>query len=68
MNFIAAMLLMNLHDEESSFWCFVYIMFPKRGLFSIKGKHKWRNVFAEELPKIAELDKKLRMKIAKKAP
>lgn len=42
MNFIAAMLLMNIQDEEDSFWCLVYIMFPKKGNFGIKGKHNWR--------------------------
>jgi|APCry1669190288_1035285.scaffolds.fasta_scaffold225270_1 Rab-GTPase-TBC domain len=31
MNFIAGMLLMNLHNEEDAFWCLVYIMLPPKG-------------------------------------
>lgn len=68
MNFIVAILLMNIHDEEDSFWCFVFIMFPKKGVFGIKGKHNWRQIFADMMPKAIMLDKKLRVKLAKKAP
>ncbi len=68
MNFIAAMLLMNIHNEEDSFWCLVYIMFPKKGAFGIKGRHDWRQIFAGIMQKAIILDKKLRVKLAKKAP
>lgn len=68
MNFIVAMLLMNLHDEEDSFWCLAYIMFPEKGILGIKGKHNWRQIFVDMMPKAINLDKKLRVKLAKKAP
>ena len=68
MNFIVAMLLMNLHNEEDSFWCLVYIMFPKKGVLGIKGKHNWRQIFIDMMPKAISLDKKLRVKLAKQAP
>ena len=42
MNFIVAMLLMNIHDEEDSFWCFTYIMCPSKGIQSVQGRHNWR--------------------------
>ncbi len=71
MNFIAAIILLNVPDEEDSFWCFVYVMLSKNGLKTplgtINGKHNWRKVFIDGMPKAIDLDKKLRKAIKKKA-
>ena len=68
MNFIVAMLLMNLHDEEDSFWCLVNIMFPKKGLKGIEGKHNQRSIFAEGMVQTLKLDSNLKKKLYKKSP
>lgn len=39
MNFIAAMLILNLHDEEDCFWAFVYVMLPSKGIQIFEGGH-----------------------------
>ena len=31
MNFLAAMLLLNIAEEEDAFWCLVSIMMPSQG-------------------------------------
>ena len=41
MNFIAAMLLLNIASEEDAFWCLVYIMYPTN-YQGVHGKHDWR--------------------------
>ena len=68
MNFIVAMLLMFLHDEEDSFWCLVSIMFPKKGLKGIEGKHNWRSIFVEGMGQAHQMDKNLKKKLCKRAP
>lgn len=59
MNFIVAMLILNLHDEEDCFWSFLYIMLPPKGIqifesgqqIILKGKHNWRGIFMPGMPK-----------------
>lgn len=56
MSFIAAMILLNVRYEEDAFWCLVYILLPKKGLKTclslIKGKHNWRKMFIDGMPKV----------------
>ena len=68
MNFIVAMLLMNVNEEEDVFWCFVSIMFPKKSLKGISGRHNWRQIFTSVMPKVIFIEKKIRKKLSKKAP
>lgn len=54
LNYIAAMLLMHIQDEEKVFWCLVFILH----------RNQWRNIYMDEMPKLLEiidaLDSKLR--------
>ena len=45
MNYIAAMLLMHIQDEESVFWCIINLLCRKN----------WRMIYADEMPKLMEL-------------
>lgn len=60
MNFIAAMLLLNIENEESAFWCLVSIMMPSKldGItnIGITGLHNWRAVFDLEMSKVKALE------------
>jgi len=47
MNYIAAMLLMHIQDEQRVFWCLVYML----------NRRNWRLVFIDEMPKLMELIK-----------
>lgn len=68
MNFIVAMLILNLHDEEDCFWALVYIMLPTKGIqifeaghnITVKGKHNWRGMFLPGMPKAQDFDKKIK--------
>ena len=58
MNFITAMLVRNIREEEDCFWCLVYIMF----------EHNWREIFDEKSSKIAVLLNDLSNYIKKRHP
>jgi len=45
MNFIVAMLLQHVDDEEDTFWCLIYIMFELN----------WREIFDSNSSKIIDL-------------
>jgi hypothetical protein len=79
MNFVAAMLLLNICDEEESFWALTYFMLPKGGLYYlvdaahgitllISGKHNWRSVFMPGMPKAFAIDKALKKSLLNKVP
>jgi ecotropic viral integration site 5 protein len=68
MNFIVGMLLMNICDEESAFWCFVYIMYPSKPLKGVSGQHNWRQIFINHMPMAIYMEKKIRKKLLKVAP
>ena len=56
MNFIAAMLLVHIQDQEDAFWCLVFVMFAR----------DWRSIFVDNAKKIeyliADLGNHLRRK------
>jgi hypothetical protein len=45
MNFVVALLLKHIQDEEDVFWVLVYLMFEKN----------WREIYADRSRKIAQL-------------
>ena len=45
LNYIAAMLLMHIQDEEKTFLCLTYIL----------KRNNWRLIYADEMPKLMEL-------------
>lgn len=45
LNYIAAMLLMHVQDEEKVFWCLLYLL----------NRKNWRMVYMEEMPKLMEI-------------
>ena len=45
MNYIGAMLLMHIQDEEKVFWCIIYLL----------NRKNWRMIYMEEMPKLMEL-------------
>jgi hypothetical protein len=45
MNYIAAILLLEIEDETKAFWC----------LFSLLFKRNWRMIFEENTPKLRNL-------------
>ena len=57
-NFIAALLILELQDEELAFWTFVNIMTEKN----------WRLVFVENTPKLMEMLGRLKQDLTKRFP
>lgn len=45
LNYVAAMLLMHIQDEEKVFWCLIYLL----------NRYNWRRIYTEEMPKLMEL-------------
>lgn len=58
MNYIAAMLLMYIEDEERVFWCIIYLLSRKN----------WRQIYIEEMPKLMELIAIVENKLDKQYP
>jgi hypothetical protein len=56
MNFLAAMLLLNIPDEEDAFWCLVSIMMPFKGPSPkmLRGRHNWRRMFTPDMQGILD--------------
>ena len=57
-NYLAAMILIHVKDEQDAFWCLVYIMV----------EHNWREIFTEETPKLIELLEEVDEHMKKKFP
>jgi len=53
MNYIAAMLLMHIQDEESVFWCIIYLL----------NRKNWRMIYMEEMPKLMEIIETVEQKL-----
>jgi hypothetical protein len=71
MNFLAAMLLINIIDEEDAFWCLVMIMMPRdppHPPLKIRGLHNWRLAFVPTLEKTIALQDLLERTLEEKAP
>lgn len=68
MNFLAAMFILNVCNEEDAFWCFLYLMLPTRGFPDYQGKHNWRGLFRPGMPKALSFEKKLKRVLFKKCP
>ena len=45
MNFITAMILQVVSDEEDAFWCLVFVMFVR----------DWRSIFSDDAERISTL-------------
>jgi hypothetical protein len=45
-NYIAFLILLNIEDEESAFWCFFQIM---------NGHSHWREIVIKDTPKLIKL-------------
>ena len=45
LNYIAAMLLMHIQEEENVFWCLIYLL----------NRKNWRRIYMEEMPKLMDL-------------
>lgn len=58
LNYIAAMLLMHIQDEESVFWCLIYIL----------NRKNWRLIYVEEMPKLMSLIEFVETKLEKEYP
>ena len=58
LNYIAAMLLMHIQDEERVFWCLVFIL----------NRNQWRSIYMEEMPKLMEIIDILDDKLKKNYP
>lgn len=58
MNYIAAMLLMHIQEEESVFWCLIYLL----------SRINWRMIYMEEMPKLMEIIENVEHKLNKDYP
>lgn len=58
MNFVAAMLLINIKDEEKSFWCLVYLLH----------RRNWRMIYNHDTPKLINLLDLVRERFEKEDP
>jgi Rab-GTPase-TBC domain len=71
MNFITAMLLLNIKDEEEAFWCLVMILLPRdqpHPVYNIKGIHNWRMCFSPTMEKIMVLQEAMEELLREKIP
>jgi len=71
MNFITAMLLFNIDDEEDVFWCLVKIMMPRdppHPTIKVRGLHNWRMCFVPSMEKTLAMEVKLDHVLNEKAP
>ena len=57
MNFITAMLLFNIIDEEDVFWCLIMILMSnnRHPVLKIRGRHNWRMCFVPSMEKVITL-------------
>ena len=58
MNYIVALLLFYIKDEEQVFWCFYQIMH----------KYDWRSIFKQGFPKLMELSEYLNERLIEEFP
>ena len=58
MNYIAAMLLMHIQEEESVFWCLIYLL----------SRINWRMIYMEEMPKLMEIIENVEHKLNQDYP
>ena len=58
MNYVAAMLLMHIQEEEKVFWCLVYLL----------NRKNWRTIYMEDMPKLMELIESVEKKLEDKYP
>lgn len=45
LNYIAAMLLMHIQDEEKVFWCMIYLL----------NRRNWRSIYMEDMPRLMDI-------------
>ena len=55
LNYIVALMLFYIDDEEQVFWCFVALMHDR--------SRNWRMVYTEDFPKVKSMCKVLEQKI-----
>ena len=53
LNYVAAMLLMHIQDEEKTFWCLTYLL----------NRKNWRRIYTEDMPKLMELIDEVEQKL-----
>lgn len=58
MNYLAAMLLINVEDEVLAFWCLFYILFRKN----------WRKVYDDNTPKLMNFLKIVEERLGRNDP
>lgn len=58
MNYLAAMLIINIKDEAKAFWCFVYLL----------NRRNWREVYNNNTPKLMNLLELAKLKLQKEDP
>lgn len=58
MNYLAAMLLTHIDDEQEAFWSLVYIM----------NQHNWRAVFNDKTTKLIELLVQIEDEVSRRFP
>jgi hypothetical protein len=58
LNYIAAMLLMHIQDEEKVFWCLIYLL----------NRKNWRQIYIEDMPKLMELIDEVEQRLAEDFP
>ena len=58
MNYLAAILLIHINDEEKAFWCLVHLLFRKN----------WRMIYDNNTPKLLNLLDLVKERMAKEDP
>jgi len=58
LNYLAAMLIIHIKEEETAFWCLVYLM----------EKLKWRGIYTENTPKLIDILGIVEMRLANDFP
>jgi hypothetical protein len=58
MNYLAAILLINIEDETKTFWCLVFLLHRKN----------WRMIFNDKMPKLMNMLNLVEQKLLKEDP
>jgi hypothetical protein len=58
MNYLAALLLINIRDENKAFWCMVYLLHRKN----------WRQIYNHDTPKLISLLRLVEERLEKDDP
>lgn len=58
-NYLAALFILNVDEEQDAFWCLIYLLM---------GPHQWREIFNDKTTKLMGLLNEIEKQMKKKCP